>query len=81
MEIIRATEHHIPEIVELWIGFMDFHQEIDPALKRGEDGHLAFEKCLRDSMSSEDSQVLVALDDNNVAGLSISQISQPLPVY
>ncbi|MFC2070324.1 GNAT family N-acetyltransferase [Chloroflexota bacterium] len=81
MEIIPATENHIPEIIELWIEFMDFHQEIEPALKRGKDGHLAFEKHLRDSMQTEDSQVLLALDNNEVVGFSISQISKPYPVY
>jgi len=81
MEIIEASGKHIPEIVELWKEFMDFHQEIEPAAKRGEEGHIAFEKYLRDSIQAEDFQVLVAQDDNEVSGFSISQISKPLPVY
>ena len=81
MEIIEATDSHIPEIIELWKEFMDFHKDIDPVLSRSEDGHLNFEKHLRDSISSEDYHILVALDKGHVVGFSTSQIRKYSPVF
>jgi ribosomal protein S18 acetylase RimI-like enzyme len=81
MEIIEAIDSHIPEIVELWKEFMDFHKDIDPVFSRSEDGHLSFEKHLRDSINSEDWHILVALDKGCVVGFSTSQISKYAPVF
>ena len=74
MEIALATDSHVPEIVELWKEFMDFHKEIDSNFSRSEDGHLSFENHLRDLMKSEDAHVLVALDKNSVVGYSLALI-------
>lgn len=81
MEITVATESHVPEIIELWKEFMDFHKDIDPTLSRRQDAHLSFEKNLRDSISSEDCYILVALDKGRVVGFSDSQISKYPPVF
>ena len=81
MEITVATESHVPEIIELWKEFMDYHKDIDPALSRSKDGHLSFEKHLRELMKSEDNLILVALDKDHVVGFSTSQISKYPPVF
>ena len=71
MEILVATDKHIPGIIELWKEYMDFHKDIDPYLSRGEDGHIKFENQLRDLMKSEDTLLLVALDKGHVIGYSL----------
>jgi len=81
MEIITATEKHIPEIVELWKEFMDFHKDIDPRFPMRKDAHLEWEKHLRELMKSEDTQVLVVLDKNQAVGYSVSQINKYAPLW
>ncbi len=44
MEITEARENHIPEIVELWKEFMDFHRDIDPRFPMRKDAHTNWEK-------------------------------------
>ncbi|HEY32688.1 MAG TPA: hypothetical protein G4O10_06245 [Dehalococcoidia bacterium] len=47
IEIVEATESHIPDIVELWREFMDHHKDIDPRLPMREDAYIGFEQHLR----------------------------------
>ena len=81
MEITVATESHVPEIIEIWQEFMDFHKDIDPRFPVRENAHLSFEKHLRDLMKSEDTLVLVALDKGCVVGFSDSQIKKYPPIW
>jgi len=81
MEITVAEDSHVPGIVEVWKELMDFHRDIDPHWTRSEDGHINWEKFLRDLMKSEDAQVLVALDEGHVVGYSISEISKYPPIF
>lgn len=80
MEIVRAEHSHVPEIVELWKELMDFHKNLDSFFSRREDGHMNFEKHVNDLIESDDSLVLVALDEGHVVAFSISQISEYPPV-
>lgn len=81
MEITVAKDAHIPGIVEVWKELMDFHMDIDPRFTRSENGHISFEKHLRDMIGSEDTHILVALDNNTVVGFSICQIGKHPPVF
>lgn len=81
MEITEATDNHIPEILDIWKEFMDFHKDIDPRFARSENGHLNFEKHLRDVIGSEDAQALIALDKSHVVGYSIAEIGKDPPVF
>jgi ribosomal protein S18 acetylase RimI-like enzyme len=81
VEIITATDKHIREIIELWKELMDFHTEIDSRNPRSKNGHLNWEKYLRELMKSENNLILVALERNTVVGFSISQISTYPPVF
>ncbi len=80
MEIVRATHSHVPEIVEIWKELMDYHKNIDSFFSRSEDGHVNFEKYVKDLIESNDSLVLVALDEGHVVAFSISRISEYPPV-
>jgi ribosomal protein S18 acetylase RimI-like enzyme len=81
MMIIPATESHIPEIVEIWKEFMDFHSDIDSYFARNEEGHSKFEDWVKDLMKSDTALVLVALDQGQVAAYSLSQINQRPPLF
>ena len=81
IEIARATESHIPDIVELWREFMDHHKDIDPRFPVKEDAHLGFEQHLREQMDAEDTLVMVALDESRVVGFSISQVQEYAPIW
>ncbi len=81
MEITPATRSHVPEIVEIWKEFMDFHKGVDPFFSRSENGHSNFEKFVESQIKSDDAQVLVALRGGRVVGYSISQISEYPPVF
>jgi len=41
MEIIPARVEHIPEIVEIWKEFIDYHGEFEPVFRRCEEGHIS----------------------------------------
>jgi len=81
MTIIPATESHIPEIVEIWKEFMDFHSKIDPYFARNEEGHSKFEEWVKDLMKSDTAKVLVALKDGQVVAYSLSQINKRPPLF
>jgi ribosomal protein S18 acetylase RimI-like enzyme len=81
MEIISATESLVPEIVELWKEFWRFSQNLDPQFfVMSEDGSSKFGEYARDLIKSDDSQVLVALDKDNVVAYSIAQILKRPPI-
>jgi ribosomal protein S18 acetylase RimI-like enzyme len=79
MEIIPATESHVPPIIELWKEFIDYHKDIQPVYTRAEDGDIKFGEYLKESIESEKAQVLVALDKGEAIAYSIAQISKRPP--
>lgn len=82
ISIVKAEEKHIPEIDELWLEFMHFHQEIDKVFTVRDGAIPEFENdvVLR-LMKSEEGLVLVALDEGRVIGFSLSEIRGPAKVY
>lgn len=81
IKVIEAKKIDIPEIVEVWKEFMDFHKERDPFFSRREDGHINFKKFIEESIESDDVQVLVAFEDNKIIGYYRSSISKYPPVF
>lgn len=81
MEIILAKDTHVPEMVEIWKEFMDFHKDIDPHFTRSEDGHSNFEKFVKNLIKADNAQVLVALERGQVVAYSISKIAEHPPVF
>jgi len=81
MEIIEASEKYIPEITKLWMEFMLFHKDFDPRFPLVKDAHVKFENHLRESIDSENSIVLVVIDDDNSAGFAVAQTSSYPPIF
>ncbi|MBN2076323.1 MAG: GNAT family N-acetyltransferase [Dehalococcoidales bacterium] len=79
MEIIEASEKHIPEITKLWMEFMYFNTDIEPFDTSGDNVLTQVETHLRKKIASDDSLVLVAMDDQKAVGYSISKITRMPP--
>jgi len=80
VEIVRAEEHHVSDIGRLWWEFILFHQDIDPWFTPLEDSMQGFqEHHLYRFMQAEDSLVLVALENGQVVGYSLSEVREPSP--
>lgn len=79
--VADAEEADIPGIVELWKECADFHGARDPHFARSEDGHVHFEKHLRELMKSEDAHVLVAFDQGRPVAFIAAQVAKRPPVF
>jgi len=77
----NASKSHIPDIVELWKEFIDFHKEIDPFYTRSRDGHVKFGEYVERLLGEDDSLVLVALLGENVVAYSIARVLKHPPVF
>ena len=79
IEVVRAEESHIKDIVKLWWEFICFHTDIEPFFTPTDDATVGFEKeFLRPAMKSEKSLVQIALDGEKAIGYSISKL-QDIP--
>jgi ribosomal protein S18 acetylase RimI-like enzyme len=76
MEIIPATEADIPELVDLWVEFFDYHRDVDPYYTRSEDARKHIEKRFREKIEDGDSRVLAAVEDGKVLGYSLFWIAE-----
>ena len=78
VKIVRAEEHHVPDIGKLWSEFIRFHQDIDLIFTPHDNALAGFEEeQVRRLMKSEDGLVLLALDGEKVVGYSLSEIKDP----
>lgn len=80
-EIIPAEDSHIPEILQLWEEFMDFHKNLDPRFPLREDAKEKFENHLREMIDSENSIVLCAVNNTGIVGFAIAQKSNYPPIF
>ncbi|GEM_PF-532508 len=80
IEIIKAEEKHVAAIGQMYLEFIKFHADIDPIWTPIDDpipGML--ENHLQRFMKSEDGLVLVALDNKQAVGYSLSEIKRFTP--
>lgn len=81
MEIILAKDNHVPEIVELWKELADYLKNLDLHWSRRQDGHLNFEKHVRDLLNDQDACILVVREKGKVVGFTIAQIGKYPPEF
>ena len=81
IKILKARKSHIPEIVELWKEFMDFHKDINPYFTRSARGHKKFEEFISRSIGSRRQQLFIALDNKEVVGYAFVLIIKYPPVF
>jgi ribosomal protein S18 acetylase RimI-like enzyme len=80
VRIVEAEETHIPQIVNLWVEFFDHHYTIDRFFERSDDAEEKFGKMIGERIDKDDSLVLVAVEDDQVVGYSLSYVTQNPPV-
>jgi ribosomal protein S18 acetylase RimI-like enzyme len=81
MEIIKAQEKHVPEILVLWEEFARHHEPFDPRYPMRDGVLTGYESYMRHEMENKDSRVMVALDDNRVIGYMMAMIREYPPVW
>jgi ribosomal protein S18 acetylase RimI-like enzyme len=82
VRIRLAGEEHIPGVVEVWKGVMDFHQAKDPFFTRKKGAEKDFSNYFREVIAADDMHALVAyLNKEQVIGFSISAIKSHPPVF
>ena len=80
-KIRHGTKQDIPEVVELWKEFMDFHGDRDPRHRRSVGGDEHFASFLEANLASADSRLWVAECDSAVAGYCLARRAQRPPVF
>ena len=81
MRIIQANNSHVEQIMEVWKGFVDYHQRIDPYYGARKGAHLQFGEYIKSRMEREDSQVLVAMDGERLLGYCLCYVHDRAPVF
>jgi GNAT superfamily N-acetyltransferase len=81
MRIIRAEPSHIEQIMKIWNEFARYHQCIDPYYGTVEGGDIKFGEYIIHEMGQEDSQVLVAMEDNILLGYCLAYVHHRAPVF
>jgi GNAT superfamily N-acetyltransferase len=79
MEIIKAQEQHIPEIIKLWEEFARFHEPFDPRYPMKDDVRTGYEIHLREEMAKEDTKVFIAIDKHKIIGYAMAMIRKSIP--
>ena len=80
IDIVRAEEKHVADIGKLWSELIIFHQNVDPIWTPVENPIPGFiENHLRRFMESKDGLVLVAMDEQQTIGYSLSEIRRVTP--
>jgi ribosomal protein S18 acetylase RimI-like enzyme len=80
MQIRKATPADIPDLLELWKEFMDFHADRDPVFARSEDGHERFAEFIGENLASAEWLDLVAVDEGHLLGYCMATIVRYPPV-
>lgn len=89
MQIKIATIEDIKSIADIWKGFLDEHDDIvakrNPQLKdmnlRNDEASAIYEKFLKANIESEDGRVLIAKEDDTIAGYSLGFIKNEIPIF
>ncbi|MFC1947227.1 GNAT family N-acetyltransferase [Chloroflexota bacterium] len=81
IEILPVEDSHIPGILKLWEEFMDFHEDIDPRFPMRDDAQSSFKEHLKNKIDKKESHVLTAMDNGNLIGFGIAEISSYPPIF
>ncbi len=80
--IIRcAREADLPQILNLWVEFMQFHADLDPHFSLSPDALKSSEAHLRNRINSEESAVFVTEQEKNILGYCIACVCNKPPVF
>jgi ribosomal protein S18 acetylase RimI-like enzyme len=81
IRVIKAKRIHVPQVIELWKDFMDFHADVDPFYTRNAKAHIGYKKHLMKSVGLRTKQLFLALDGKQVVGYIYVEIAKHAPVF
>jgi GNAT superfamily N-acetyltransferase len=81
MRIIPAEPCHVDQISQLWNEFAEYHQRIDPYYWTVKGGDAKFGEYILSNIGREDTQVLVAVEDELLLGYCLSHIHPRAPLF
>ncbi len=81
IEIVKAEEKHLTELMILWKEIMDYHTGIEPYVVARADALQLGERHLKELMKSADALVLVALDNGKIVDFSVSSVAKHAPIW
>jgi ribosomal protein S18 acetylase RimI-like enzyme len=76
----RAKDEDVPQMVELWKEYMEFHRKVDAVYTVADDAPQRWAEWLAEHLASEESFVLVAESGSSLVGLSLAEITHRPPV-
>jgi diamine N-acetyltransferase len=77
----KATEQDIPQIVELWKEFIDFHKARDPFFSRSEEGPDNFGKYIAVNLQKDNSLVYLAESSEKIVAYILCIIQNYPPAF
>ncbi len=80
IKIRKAKTDDIPDILEIWKDFMDYHKPFDPFWSRKENAPELVGKFIKTILKNEKSLVLVAEYDKKIIGYQIAQLMEHPPI-
>jgi ribosomal protein S18 acetylase RimI-like enzyme len=81
MEIIHARIEHSLQIIEVWQEFIRHHADVEPLWDDKSNTVNEFASQLEKQIKSDDALVLVAVEQERVAGFSIASTGNQPPVF
>lgn len=81
IEYREATEQDIPQIIELWKEFIDFHKVRDPFFSRSKEGPENFGKFILENLGKGDAFVHVAETNGKVVAHILATIQSYPPAF
>jgi ribosomal protein S18 acetylase RimI-like enzyme len=81
MEIRQARPEDVPDLVELWLEFMDFHSVLDQDYVRSSDAIENWTKYITDKIADKGFRVFVAVDQESLVGQIVATLREYPPVF
>lgn len=80
INIRKATLDDVPQIIEIWKDFMDYHRPMDSFWTRTKDAHKKVTSYIRSNLSNKDYLIIVAEDGKRLIGYQIAQVMEHPPI-
>jgi ribosomal protein S18 acetylase RimI-like enzyme len=77
----KVTQQDIPQIIELWKEFIDFHKARDPFFSRSEEGPENFGKYISDNLQKDNAAVYIAESSKKIVAYMLCIIQDYPPAF
>jgi len=81
LRIVKATRSQVPDIVELWVEFMRYHENMMPDFAMSEDASRVFAGYLRGLIGKRNHRLLIARDGDKLIGYALLSINKRPQIF